>query len=556
MGVSMVIKKYKGYDILGVILFGIALALSAVSVYLCFSDDIWYDELFTIGLAGSSYRDLISIAAADVHPPLYYLIVKFILDGCNLIFTGASAFAPGLTSEAAIIIVKIVSVLPFLLLFAYCMGSIRKYFGMLCAGLFAFCVISMSQLSAYTTEMRMYGFAMFFITAGMIHAYEAVTHTGSRCKWIGITAYGLAAMYTHYFAAVAAAMMYLYLLVSFLFRARTQGKRWKDMITVCKPVLLSGMICAIGYLPWISAVIFQVGQVSDNYWILPLTIKSIGGCVKFLFKPAFLSDTLNTLLAVLLFLIYCGVLAYGLMQIRIAHKNKMESKTDSAQEFTQKFTFSIALLLVLIGVVLFGFIASFLLRPVFIYRYMLPAAGAFWLCFVLLLGEMKDKKWFFYPVLCLLVIIGLRNYRAFYGEEMWKKVQMEATKEAFEQISDQDILVFNFLHTQGVTACYLPNESRLMWSEPEELVKQMYSNVHGFDEIQESQSDVLGREEDVEASQIKNWLKQGKTVWFLGSGNVREEIRDEFALEGIETNELGSFLIERYWFNLYSVTGT
>ena len=74
-------RKYKpGWDeILGIALLLLSAGLLAVSVFLCFSDDIWYDELFTMGLASQPFGELISITARDVHPPLYYVIVKLFL---------------------------------------------------------------------------------------------------------------------------------------------------------------------------------------------------------------------------------------------------------------------------------------------------------------------------------------------------------------------------------------------------------------------------------------------------------------------------------------------
>ena len=40
----------------------------------CLSDDVWVDETFSLGLAQHNIKDLISLTAQDVHPPLYYLI--------------------------------------------------------------------------------------------------------------------------------------------------------------------------------------------------------------------------------------------------------------------------------------------------------------------------------------------------------------------------------------------------------------------------------------------------------------------------------------------------
>ena len=61
---------------------------SLLQFVLCFSSDIWYDELFTVGFVSQPVGRMISLAARDVHPPLYYLMVKAAVELVHL-------FAPG-----------------------------------------------------------------------------------------------------------------------------------------------------------------------------------------------------------------------------------------------------------------------------------------------------------------------------------------------------------------------------------------------------------------------------------------------------------------------------
>ena len=53
-------------DIAGILLLTAGMVMLGVSVFLCFSNDIWYDELFTMGLAGRPLGDLVAITAKDV----------------------------------------------------------------------------------------------------------------------------------------------------------------------------------------------------------------------------------------------------------------------------------------------------------------------------------------------------------------------------------------------------------------------------------------------------------------------------------------------------------
>lgn len=568
---NLQIRKISGKDAVGWLFFGIAFVMLINSIRLCFCGDIWYDELFTVGMAEHSYGELIHFTAKDVHPPLYYCIVKFILDLCKLIIPSADS----------VIVIKLVSVLPYFLLLAYGFFFLRKRFGTFVMGLFLFCVLSMPQMSAYTVEMRMYSLALFFVTAAFFHAYGIVCGDGRgrhvlwRCRvrktehfftfrWNGhfaaLTLYGLAAAYTQYFACVAVVMVYAYLFLWFLVRYKRSGGQDKDAGKALKKLVICVLLSVLAYLPWLFVLVSQVTAVRTNYWILPLTWRSLGGCVKFLTKPAFSHEWLNVLLAVVLFCIYVGLLAgYGF--------KLWKEKAKSA-----RFFYALAGCMVLCGLTAFGFIASILVRPIFVYRYMLPAMGCFWLCPVLCLDGMlafayeKEKQgkqkepgqwtvrarraeqeekprrpfhlsWLLYLAMVVFAAVGIRDYRAFLGEEEYKAVLMKETRLVISDIAKEDIILYNFDQLQAVMGYYLEQENYLWNGTPEPLIMEIFGNK--------------GSVEDTE--QIREWLDEGRTVWFFGSFNSREDIRTEWEKDGILTEETGSYMLERYWFNIYSV---
>lgn len=556
-----IIKKHNvSYkDIFGWLLIGIALVMLGNSIRLCFSRDIWYDELFTIGMIEHSYGELIGFTARDVHPPLYYCITKFVVDLCKLIYAQADG----------IMIAKVVSIMPYFLLLIYVLTFLRKRFGMLVSGVFFFCIIGMPQMSAYTVEVRMYSWALFFVTAAFLHAYEIVLAYHEEipkalAHWIALVLYGLAAAYTQYFACVAIVMVYLYVLayfaICYIAKKKNQAKRNLRNWCVCVAA------CIIGYIPWLFALISQITTVRENYWILPLTWRNLGGCVKFLMKPSFSSEGLNVILAVLLFLLYVGLFGTFALCIR---KNRKQSKAErevpkkqrnekcDETELVRKFWCAVAGCMVLCGLVAFGFIASIVIRPIFVYRYMIPALGCFWLGFAICLDALTNTAWQM-PVhkevqqinigkfckvvqVCIVlfvVVVGIRNYRAFMGEEEYKIVLMEETETALKQIAPEDIVIYNFDQLQAVVGYYVNCENYLWCDTPETLIVDMFGEKGSIEE----------------KTQIKQWLDEGRKVWFLGSFNSREEICEDWATDGITTKEKGSYLLERYWFNIYEVS--
>ena len=50
------------------------------------------------------------------------------------------------------------------------------------------------------------------------------------------------------------------------------------------------------------------------------------------------------------------------------------------------------------------------------------------------------------------MIIGLRDYRAFMGEEEYKILLMNETEEALSSIAPEDVVLYNFDQLQAVTA--------------------------------------------------------------------------------------------------------
>ena len=62
------IKKYIIYILLGLMIIG--------NTTLVFNKSIWYDEVYSLNLVKGNFAQIVSGTAQDVHPPLYYLILK------------------------------------------------------------------------------------------------------------------------------------------------------------------------------------------------------------------------------------------------------------------------------------------------------------------------------------------------------------------------------------------------------------------------------------------------------------------------------------------------
>ncbi len=531
---------------LGIIFFAAAIYCLIRSIALSITTDIWYDELFTMEFATRPVKELISLTARDVHPPFYYMIVRFFILLCNGL---------GITGDGAVLsaesVAKLVSVLPFFILMIYGVTTIRKRFGILSAGLFSFAIITMPQMPEYTTEIRMYSWAMLFVTMALLHGLNLLDNIMGReskgwdildglMLWLSTTA----AAYTHYYAAFAIGIIYGILIVWMLvyyMRVAKKKTEGKIGLKAAATLIVALNLTIASYIPWVSVVLRQVGAVKANYWIQPVGIRSFGSAIKHLFKGYFTNDLLAVVIAVLLFVLVAFLLVRTVL------------RTIRAKEITDAYTLFAFSVLPL--VVLTGLIASILIRPVFVNRYMLPAYGCFWLAISVMASVEIDRvykrekgqltgKIAGVLLAVLMIIVGAVDYKAFIGNEEYRMVNIEKTLDMLGGINSDTIIISNFEHVQGLLSYYLNKKDGdykvyLYAAEPEALIKE---TVPGLETIEDP-------------IDIANYLDAGKEVLFLGSFNSREDILKDWNEQYKITSENeGSYLMERYWFDVFRLS--
>ena len=574
------------------------LFLGILSFLVCllqaFGQDIWFDEVFSVNFIQHSYREIAALTGKDVHPPLYYWYLKLFHDIGKVLVPAASS----------IVLCKLASMLPFVGIFVYTLTAIRKNFGLHVAGLFWFLIMTMPQISNYTVEIRMYSLALFFITAAFVHSCElvrafpaqeiseaertaepgvaagteeaaepgaalasgSVTGENGLIKgwkknkhWLLFWGYGILTAYTQYYACVAVIAIYIALFVFFVVKAhkgktektsckkthihkeqlkeqeailtKAPVKGWKAEHTTEQEtgriagkcigkVLLCAGLSVLAYLPWLPFFFSQVRTVSSSYWIQPLTWKSIFGCMKYIFLPVSYAVKKNYVLACVMILLFGAAFLYSFLMKR----------KDARGRF-----FLLTGLWIAVFTTLIGFVCSILNRPIFVYRYLIPCLGAMWLVAAVVLWDFIEKNWgilLFVPFL----LSGYSNMQGFYGEENKKIAEMKATQSFLADFPKDAVVLCNFNHVQAVTACYLKdsNEIWLYGSNPEDLIAELLPQCRGL-------------EDTTELSQ----LVKERNVYFFGSFNSREELLKEWETEGIAYTEEGTYLLERYYFNVY-----
>ena len=119
-------------------------------IYINFSSaDIWADEACTIQTVRHGFLSITQLTGIDVHPPLYYYIVKLF---CCLV---------PLSDE--IMIGRIVSLLPYVILWFVAAKYVVNKIGGL-GIILPVCICQFYPIVSNFNEIRMYSWGMLFVT--------------------------------------------------------------------------------------------------------------------------------------------------------------------------------------------------------------------------------------------------------------------------------------------------------------------------------------------------------------------------------------------------------
>lgn len=219
---------------------------------------LWHDEAFS-GLYTRDYgwREMMHRIALDVHPPLYYIVLKL----------WSAIFGHSLFSLRALSI--LFGVLTIWLGYLF----VKKVFGNEKFALFTALLLAINPFQIqYSLEARMYTLGTFLALLSSYLLVKALENNQRKYWiWYGIAAVGC--LYTHYFLffTVAAQIVYLGYI---LFKsegfsiALIKSKKFVN-------AAIAGIVMIILYLPWLPNFIVQNQRVQQAYWIPPMNRWSI-----------------------------------------------------------------------------------------------------------------------------------------------------------------------------------------------------------------------------------------------------------------------------------------
>ncbi len=195
------------------------------------TESIWLDEATSLVIARMSPSSVVAWAAADIHPPLYYLVLHFWLRW------GESEFA--LRALSALLGVATVVVV-------YALGSelFDTQTGLLSAFLFALAPLHVW----YSQEARMYVMVTLLSLMASYLLVKALRRPGRGLLWGVYVVVSALALYTHYFALFALLFCNLFALYWM----------WRHDTGVWRRWLGAQVAVVLLFLPWMPILYRQV----------------------------------------------------------------------------------------------------------------------------------------------------------------------------------------------------------------------------------------------------------------------------------------------------------
>jgi hypothetical protein len=352
----------------------------------------------------------------------------------------------------------------------------------------------------------MYTWAMFFITSMAISIWYII-FTDKKFPWIIFLICAEGAAYTHYYAALFAAIEYVLLAIYIFKYAR---KKYSTL-------LLVGVLAILLYLPWIRVVVNAFSMATGDFWLESFNIfQTIKDCVSFVFRAG------NVIAALFFIILFLFIFMYAITK-------KSKSKKDLFA-FANLFT-----------IIIFFYIVSIIcimIRPLFVAHYLFPACGLIWIFFAIECGSIKNCKIFVSICTCLVGLILITNSLLIYTEHKENNDFLFFHKYLSEKIMPDDIFIYTSKDDElcNIFSYLFPRHIHVIEQHSSGGLGEAYRN--------------LFKREKIPYTSLTDPDIKGRSAWIFESKTSYNNI-PIFDLSEINGELCGSFGWERYKFELY-----
>jgi hypothetical protein len=266
--------------------------------------------------------------------------------------------------------------------------------------------------------------ASAFVFSCAVFAYKFWQFRDGKKNVAGFVISGVFAAYTHYFAFVSICIIYGLLFIAIL-------STHKDL---CKKWLLSVAASVVLYAPWLSSFVNQLKyKVNNEYWIEDITIHTIVSYVRSLFGASGIAT----------YALFFSVTYLVCFVWIMFSKEKKET------------LLCICCLLVPVGTLAVGVLASIIVRPVFVIRYIIPSVPLLVAFMAIVLGKVNNKV-LMSAILSVVLMGGISNYGVILYQEYTTHNYLPIA-----EYSDVDayIVIGDISHVAGTLGYYVTDTS-------------------------------------------------------------------------------------------------
>ena len=416
-----------------------------------FHTNIWFDESYSVGLINHSFSEIWAIGGHDVHPILYYWMLKIV----NLIF-GTNLIAYRIFSVIGIIVLGILG-----------LTHIKKDFGKKTGLLFTFFSFFLPVMLNYALEIRMYSWTIVFVTLMGIYLNRFIKQKNFK-NLVLFGVFSLTSCYMHYYALLTAGIINLGLIIYVI---RQKDKFEKSII---KKFIIVEALQVIFYLPWFVYFVMQALRVGKGFWITLEFPQILIDIVNFQFKGN-LEQIIPTIVAILIYL-YIGYIIV---------------KNIRKKENVQEGIIPIALYLIVILVV--ALVSR--ITPILYARYLFTITGL--LIFAISYFLAKEDNKLIIGIICgAIIIMSLMNLTSVVKEN-YDTSNAEPIKYLEENLQEDDIIVYSNINNGGVIAALIDTNKQYFlnlekWSI-EEAYKAYSPQMEVVGSIEEATNKTKGR---------------------------------------------------------------
>lgn len=422
-----------------------------------FHTNIWFDESYTVGMVNQSFKDMIVSGIDDVHPLLYYILLKM-----YSLFVGTG-----------IIQLRIFSCIGMIILSILGYTHIRKDLGEKAGLIFSLLVSFLPVTLLYANEIRMYSWVAVFVTLTGIYAFR-VWKNNNKKDWILFAIFSLASAYSHYYGMMTIGIINIILMVIVLKNREKYLKNW----------IKTAIGEIVFFIPGLIIFIKQAFLKTGGFWITVKYPDILKDIITFNYTGVLDSKLFNIIIFTFasIFSIYW---IYKLIKQRKSEDSKLPVYA------TLVYIISIAIPLI-ISIKL----------DMFVTRYTIPMLGLLLIGIAYILSKETNKIILTIVTMCI-AILSISNIYIFYSQ-IYDSQNNELNNVLSEYISEEDIFICKDITLAGVIAEKYPNN------------KSYFYNIDHWD-IKNAYNAFLPQMEVIEdLSLIENY--EGK-IWLIDSGD-------------------------------------